>query len=299
MAPISPLHTLLRSHLSHQIVLRAFSTTPARAISLFDLQARSVSRENGHFQQLAKGKYVDHSPALQLLQSERDLAEGTRPVEPEGILLTKQTNTEIDAQLLESYKAQNAALKAQMAGKERTWREHTQQERREWADLEEKSLRLRLMFFVSLVGMGLLAADSIALADDIEEHCPGCFTGNTTSQLFVVGYLKQATEASKRWWNNEKAGNAVKKATHKRHEIQAAPVVQTTLKTGQEGLPKGWELAQTPDGRFYYINHTDKYTTWLDPRLSQETKPIRTISSTITMANTTETTSIWHKLMWA
>jgi hypothetical protein len=180
-----------------------------------------------------------------------------------------------------------------MVGKERIWREHSQQERKEWADLEEKSLRLRLLFFVSLVGIGLLAADSIALADDVEEHCPGCFSGNTKDQLFVVGYLKQVTEASKRWWNNEKTSDVMKSATHKKHEPQAAPVLKLTKQTAEKGLPAGWELAETPDGRAYYINHMDKYTTWLDPRIPQAKEPAKTA------VDTSNTMSFLQRLMWA
>lgn len=32
-------------------------------------------------------------------------------------------------------------------------------------------------------------------------------------------------------------------------------------------LPDGWEQAITPDGEIYYINHKNKTTSWLDPRL--------------------------------
>lgn len=32
-------------------------------------------------------------------------------------------------------------------------------------------------------------------------------------------------------------------------------------------LPDGWEQAMTQDGDVYYINHKNKTTSWLDPRL--------------------------------
>lgn len=32
-------------------------------------------------------------------------------------------------------------------------------------------------------------------------------------------------------------------------------------------LPEGWEQAITSDGEIYYINHKNKTTSWLDPRL--------------------------------
>lgn len=34
-------------------------------------------------------------------------------------------------------------------------------------------------------------------------------------------------------------------------------------------LPEGWEQAITSEGEIYYINHKNKTTSWLDPRLDQ------------------------------
>lgn len=34
-------------------------------------------------------------------------------------------------------------------------------------------------------------------------------------------------------------------------------------------LPHGWEMAKTPTGQRYFLNHVDKTTTWHDPRLAQ------------------------------
>ncbi|XP_057677778.1 transcriptional coactivator YAP1-like isoform X1 [Corythoichthys intestinalis] len=34
-------------------------------------------------------------------------------------------------------------------------------------------------------------------------------------------------------------------------------------------LPHGWEMAKTPAGQRYFLNHLDKTTTWHDPRLTQ------------------------------
>lgn len=48
----------------------------------------------------------------------------------------------------------------------------------------------------------------------------------------------------------------------------------TKLKTNRDffsvfigPLPDGWEQAMTQDGEIYYINHKNKTTSWLDPRL--------------------------------
>lgn len=33
-------------------------------------------------------------------------------------------------------------------------------------------------------------------------------------------------------------------------------------------LPQGWEVAKTPDGQTYFMNHANRTTTWVDPRIS-------------------------------
>ncbi|XP_017271941.1 transcriptional coactivator YAP1 [Kryptolebias marmoratus] len=48
----------------------------------------------------------------------------------------------------------------------------------------------------------------------------------------------------------------------------SVPVQQQNLMNPATGpLPDGWEQAITPDGEIYYINHKNKTTSWLDPRL--------------------------------
>uniref|UniRef100_A0A8C7ZQ24 WW domain-containing protein n=1 Tax=Oryzias sinensis TaxID=183150 RepID=A0A8C7ZQ24_9TELE len=50
---------------------------------------------------------------------------------------------------------------------------------------------------------------------------------------------------------------------------QAADVAATSIIPDDVPLPPGWEMAKTPTGQRYFLNHLDKTTTWLDPRLSQ------------------------------
>ncbi|XP_023818353.1 transcriptional coactivator YAP1 isoform X2 [Oryzias latipes] len=50
---------------------------------------------------------------------------------------------------------------------------------------------------------------------------------------------------------------------------QAADVAATSIIPDDVPLPPGWEMAKTPAGQRYFLNHLDKTTTWLDPRLSQ------------------------------
>nr|XP_046266062.1 transcriptional coactivator YAP1-like isoform X2 [Scatophagus argus] len=50
---------------------------------------------------------------------------------------------------------------------------------------------------------------------------------------------------------------------------QAADVAATPIVPDDMPLPHGWEMAKTPTGQRYFLNHLDKTTTWHDPRLSQ------------------------------
>ncbi|KAM9728929.1 transcriptional coactivator YAP1-like isoform 3-T3 [Menidia menidia] len=50
---------------------------------------------------------------------------------------------------------------------------------------------------------------------------------------------------------------------------QAADVAATPVIPDDVPLPHGWEMAKTPTGQRYFLNHLDKTTTWHDPRLSQ------------------------------
>ncbi|KAI9889943.1 MAG: hypothetical protein M1814_004666 [Vezdaea aestivalis] len=42
---------------------------------------------------------------------------------------------------------------------------------------------------------------------------------------------------------------------------------ETTAGSGD--LPAGWEQRQTPEGRFYFVDHNTRTTTWVDPRRQQ------------------------------
>ncbi|CAJ1063955.1 transcriptional coactivator YAP1-like isoform X2 [Xyrichtys novacula] len=50
---------------------------------------------------------------------------------------------------------------------------------------------------------------------------------------------------------------------------QAADVAATPIIPDDVPLPHGWEMAKTPTGQRYFLNHLEKTTTWHDPRLAQ------------------------------
>ncbi|XP_011609931.1 transcriptional coactivator YAP1-like isoform X2 [Takifugu rubripes] len=47
-------------------------------------------------------------------------------------------------------------------------------------------------------------------------------------------------------------------------DVAAAPIIPDDVP-----LPHGWEMAKTPTGQRYFLNHLDKTTTWHDPRIAQ------------------------------
>ncbi|XP_030602647.1 transcriptional coactivator YAP1-like isoform X1 [Archocentrus centrarchus] len=47
-------------------------------------------------------------------------------------------------------------------------------------------------------------------------------------------------------------------------DVAATPIIPDDMP-----LPHGWEMAKTPTGQRYFLNHLDKTTTWHDPRLAQ------------------------------
>jgi hypothetical protein len=283
-----PYSTRISRSLPHHI--RFFSTTPRiLAPSFLNLSARSLVQENGHFSKFSGVNYIEHSPALQLLRSERDLAEGKK--EPTGILLTPQDKDK-DGILLDEYRRQVDSLRAQVAAKEQAWHERYNNERQEWEKMEEKSLRLRLMFGVSLMFTGLLAADSLILAEEVDQHCPGCFDGNTKNQLFVVGYLKQATDGFSRWWS----GNSWVQRSEVISTNQQPAALTPTVKTSKKDSSTVRKQEKTLNSHPNFTGQNEKSTSWSDARLTQENPMATPIGgSTLPDANT----SLWQRLMWA
>jgi E3 ubiquitin-protein ligase NEDD4 len=52
----------------------------------------------------------------------------------------------------------------------------------------------------------------------------------------------------------------------------------TTSAAALGPLPAGWEQRFTPEGRAYYVDHSTRSTTWLDPRRLQPQRYLNLIS---------------------
>ncbi|KAI8772269.1 transcriptional coactivator YAP1-like [Biomphalaria glabrata] len=59
----------------------------------------------------------------------------------------------------------------------------------------------------------------------------------------------------------------------------------------EQPLPAGWDMAKTPQGQRYYLNHVLQITTWNDPRKTHSTNPA-TISSSNNNNNNTTTSNL-------
>ncbi|KAM4620429.1 transcriptional coactivator YAP1-like isoform 1-T2 [Polymixia lowei] len=108
---------------------------------------------------------------------------------------------------------------------------------------------------------------------------PGWEMAKTPSgQRYFLNHLDQTTT-----WHDPRLSQLQSLAAQ--HPIAGTPVYANTLanstSTSQtqnispepDPLPEGWEQAVSPEGEVYYINHINKSTSWLDPRLAQKMNP--------------------------
>ncbi|XP_072899345.1 transcriptional coactivator YAP1 isoform X1 [Hemitrygon akajei] len=105
-----------------------------------------------------------------------------------------------------------------------------------------------------------LRQSSYEFSDDVPLP-PGWEMAKTPSgQRYYLNHIEQTTT----WQDPRKSMPVLNSAT------SASPVSiqQNVMNTTASGpLPEGWEQGMTPDGEIYYINHKNKTTSWLDPRL--------------------------------
>ncbi|MEE6472891.1 hypothetical protein FKM82_009768 [Ascaphus truei] len=88
---------------------------------------------------------------------------------------------------------------------------------------------------------------------------PGWEMAKTPSgQRYFLNHIEQTTT----WQDPRKA-----MLSQMNVSAPTSPAVQQNLMNPTGPLPDGWEQALTPEGEVYYINHKNKSTSWLDPRL--------------------------------
>ncbi|XP_039985887.1 transcriptional coactivator YAP1 [Xiphias gladius] len=107
-----------------------------------------------------------------------------------------------------------------------------------------------------------LRQSSYEIPDDVPLP-PGWEMAKTASgQRYFLNHIDQTTT----WQDPRKALLQMNQAA----PASSVPVQQQNLMNPASGpLPEGWEQAITSEGEIYYINHKNKTTSWLDPRLDQ------------------------------
>lgn len=99
-----------------------------------------------------------------------------------------------------------------------------------------------------------LRQQSYDIIDDNTPLPPGWEMAKTaTGQTYFLNHLTQTTT-----WVDPRKKSA---------SCSPAASSQTLNLQNLGPLPKGWEQATTPDGEVYFINHIERTTSWLDPRI--------------------------------
>ncbi|XP_034264922.1 transcriptional coactivator YAP1 isoform X1 [Pantherophis guttatus] len=104
-----------------------------------------------------------------------------------------------------------------------------------------------------------LRQSSFEIPDDVPLP-PGWEMAKTPSgQRYFLNHIDQTTT----WQDPRKTLLSQMNVT----APTSPPVQQNIMNSTSDPLPEGWEQAVTQDGESYYINHKNKTTSWLNPRL--------------------------------
>ncbi|KAM5245645.1 transcriptional coactivator YAP1 isoform 5-T5 [Ctenodactylus gundi] len=104
-----------------------------------------------------------------------------------------------------------------------------------------------------------LRQSSFEIPDDVPLPAGWEMAKTSSGQRYFLNHIDQTTT-----WQDPR------KAMLSQINVAAptSPPLQQNLMNSASGpLPDGWEQAMTQDGEIYYINHKNKTTSWLDPRL--------------------------------
>uniref|UniRef100_A0A8C6QVQ3 Transcriptional coactivator YAP1 n=1 Tax=Nannospalax galili TaxID=1026970 RepID=A0A8C6QVQ3_NANGA len=104
-----------------------------------------------------------------------------------------------------------------------------------------------------------LRQSSFEIPDDVPLPAGWEMAKTSSGQRYFLNHIDQTTT----WQDPRKA-----MLSQLNVPTSSSPAVPQTLMNSASGpLPDGWEQAMTQDGEVYYINHKNKTTSWLDPRL--------------------------------
>lgn len=104
-----------------------------------------------------------------------------------------------------------------------------------------------------------LRQSSFEIPDDVPLPAGWEMAKTSSGQRYFLNHIDQTTT----WQDPRKAMLTQINVT----APTSPPVQQNMMNSASGTLPDGWEQAMTQDGEIYYINHKNKTTSWLDPRL--------------------------------
>ncbi|XP_007447170.1 PREDICTED: yorkie homolog isoform X2 [Lipotes vexillifer] len=104
-----------------------------------------------------------------------------------------------------------------------------------------------------------LRQSSFEIPDDVPLPAGWEMAKTSSGQRYFLNHIDQTTT----WQDPRKAMLSQMNVT----SPTSPPVQQNMMNSASGPLPDGWEQAMTQDGEIYYINHKNKTTSWLDPRL--------------------------------
>ncbi|XP_057408345.1 transcriptional coactivator YAP1 isoform X2 [Balaenoptera acutorostrata] len=104
-----------------------------------------------------------------------------------------------------------------------------------------------------------LRQSSFEIPDDVPLPAGWEMAKTSSGQRYFLNHIDQTTT----WQDPRKAMLSQMNVT----SPTTPPVQQNMMNSASGPLPDGWEQAMTQDGEIYYINHKNKTTSWLDPRL--------------------------------
>lgn len=93
--------------------------------------------------------------------------------------------------------------------------------------------------------------------------------------LYHLFQSEDTTDASRR---DSESSNATSGG------VNAAASQGTGSESLAEGLPSGWSMQLAPNGRWFFIDHNERTTSWVDPRTGRAS-PMPNQNSTVTVAN--------------
>ncbi|XP_055376199.1 E3 ubiquitin-protein ligase Nedd-4 isoform X2 [Condylostylus longicornis] len=81
----------------------------------------------------------------------------------------------------------------------------------------------------------------------------------------VQNDLRQETEDNDQADSGNRSENSTASTRRNSNDGEASPE-QPVNNSEEDGLPPGWSMQVAPNGRTFFIDHTAKKTTWIDPR---------------------------------